>query len=210
MQKTRQQILEYLMANGEATVEELSTALGNLTAVTVRHHLDVLRSEGLVGTPEIEHRNSPGRPRYIYRLTEKAGAFYPRNVETLTRHMFDELKSTLNPQEFNLIFDRVAERMAADFDPAPSDETFEQRIERVVAHLSRQGYEARWELHPEGYLLCTSNCPYHSVVKSHEELCTLDLRYLEHLLGTSPRRLEHLLEGGSTCTFLVPVLHETS
>ena len=47
MQKTRQKILEHLREHGESTVNELSKALDNLTAVTVRHHLDVLKERSL-------------------------------------------------------------------------------------------------------------------------------------------------------------------
>src|SRR5690349_12010748 len=104
MQKTRQKILEYLKQNGEATVEDLSAALDDLTAVTVRHHLDVLRSQGMIASPEVMHRTSPGRPRYVYTLTEKAQAMFPKNVGTLTSHMLDELKNSLDENQINVIF----------------------------------------------------------------------------------------------------------
>ena len=112
MQKTRQKIIEYLKENGEATVEELSQALDNLTAVTVRHHLDVLRSQGLVGTPITRHRNSPGRPKYVFSLTDKADTLFPKNLCTMTDHLLDELKGSLSDQQIGAILQGVAERMA--------------------------------------------------------------------------------------------------
>lgn len=204
MQKTRQKIIEYLREHGEATVDELSQALGDLTAVTVRHHLDVLRSEGLVGLPEIRHRNAPGRPRYVYRLTEKAEALFPKNIRTLATHMLAELKETLPPEQVNVIFLGVADRMASAFGPAPQGESLEQCLNRVVEHLSQQGYEARWEAHPEGYVLHTGSCPYRGVVEEHEDLCLLDLQYISRLLGVSLQRVENMREGGSACSYLVP------
>ncbi len=210
MQKTRQKIIEYLREHGEATVDELSEALGDLSAVTVRHHLDVLRSEGLVGLPQIRHRSTPGRPKYVYRLTEKAEALFPKNVRMLTTHMLAELKDTLPPEQVNVIFLGVAERMASTLGPAPQGEALEQRLDRVVEHLSRQGYEARWEAHPNGYVLHTGNCPYRGVVEDHEDLCLFDLQYISRLLGITPQRLEHLRQGGRACSYFVPLSQHPS
>jgi DeoR family transcriptional regulator, suf operon transcriptional repressor len=203
MQKTRQKILEFLKQHGEATVEELSHALDDLTAVTVRHHLDVLRSQGMVGAPEVRHRTSPGRPRYVYTLTAKADALFPKNINTLTVHMLTELTHSLDESQINVIFDGVAIRMASEIGPFPVDEPFEDRLNRVVAHLTQHGYEAFWEPHPEGFLLHTGNCPYHGVVDDHQELCTLDIRYISQLLGTVPRRISHMIEGEDECSYLV-------
>ena len=57
MQATRQRILEILKERGAATVEQLATEL-ELTPVTIRHHLDILRRAGLVESQKEE--------RYIY------------------------------------------------------------------------------------------------------------------------------------------------
>jgi DNA-binding transcriptional ArsR family regulator len=143
MQRTRQKILDYLKQHNGATVEELSAVLDNLTAVTVRHHLDVLRSQGLVSPPEAVRRNSPGRPKYVYRLTEQAEKLFPKNLEALTEHVLAEMKSRLSPQQVNVIFEGVADRMAAQVPPPSDNEPIEARLDRVVEHLTAQGYQAR-------------------------------------------------------------------
>lgn len=203
MQKTRQKIIEYLREHDEATVDELSEALDSLTAVTVRHHLDILRGEGLIAAPEVRHRTSPGRPKYVYRLTPKAESLFPDNLRVLTDTILSELQSTLNPQQINVFFDGVADRMAQAVQPGDQHETFEQRLDRVVEHLTGHGYEANWERTQRGYLLHTSNCPYSSVVERHDHLCHLDARYIGRLLGTVPQRVSHLQQNGDTCSYLV-------
>ncbi|GAB4475066.1 MAG: transcriptional regulator [Anaerolineae bacterium] len=205
MQKTRQKILEYLRQHGEATVSELSRELDNLTAVTVRHHLDVLRSEGFVAAPEPVHRDAPGRPRYVYRLTDKAKSLFSQNVGTLASMLMAEMKTALPEEQLNVIFEGIARRMAAEMSPGAGDETLEGRLARVVAHLNSQGYEAHWEPHELGYVLHTANCPYGGVVSDHDDLCKIDMRYISGLLGTVPRRLGHLQEGEDTCSYLVVV-----
>lgn len=202
MQKTRQRILEYLKHHGEATVEELSAYLDNLTPVTVRHHLDVMRGEGMVEAPEIRHRLSPGRPKYIYRLADGAQSLFPNNVPALTGHILDEIKARFDEQQINVIFEGVADRMARTLPPAPATETFQQRLDRVVVHLSEHGYMASWEPHPQGAVLTTQNCPY-NLAEDHPEMCLLDMRYISNLLGMVPRRLTHFLEGDQSCSYLI-------
>ncbi len=204
MQKTRQKILEYLKQHGEATVDELSNTLDNLTAVTVRHHLDVLRSEGLVSSPAVRHRDSPGRPKYVYGLTEKAEALFPKNFQSLTIHLLDELKSTLEPQQMGDILEGLSKRMlSTNGISIPQEATLEERVERVVDYLNSHGYVASYEPHPEGFVLSNSNCPYSGVAEVHEELCKLDITYIGNLLGVAPKRLSHRRDGGHYCSFLV-------
>jgi predicted ArsR family transcriptional regulator len=203
MQKTRQKILEYLRRHGEATVEELSLALDDLTPVTVRHHLDVLRGQGLIDAPAVQHRTSPGRPRYAYTLTEKADAYFPKNVNTLALHVLAEIRQTLPLEQVNVIFDGIATRMAAEIEPGRDGEILERRLDRVVSHLSDHGYEAHWERTPEGYILHTGNCPYSGIVDGHQDVCLLDVRYISQLLGAVPRRLTHIQEGAEDCSYLV-------
>jgi predicted ArsR family transcriptional regulator len=205
MQKTRQKILEYLKEHDEATVEELSEMLNDLTAVTVRHHLDVLRSEGLVAAPHVRHRDTPGRPRYVYSLTEKAEAFFPKNLGTLTSVVLDEIQAQFPAEKINVIFAGIARRMTNEFEPGPPGEPFEARLERVVEHLSEHGYDASWERRTDGYVLHTGNCPYSTIVEDHEELCRLDLEYVSELLSVTSKRLSHKLDGAATCSYFISV-----
>jgi predicted ArsR family transcriptional regulator len=157
----------------------------------------------LVSDPEPQHRNSPGRPRYVYRLTEKANALFPGNLNTLTTHILGELQSSLSSSQINVIFDGVVGRMAEEFDADTRDEPITDRLDRVVAHLSGHGYEAAWESHTDGYLLHTCHCPYGEVAEAHDSVCQLDVRYISHLLGIVPRRMAHITDGDHACSYLI-------
>jgi len=77
MQATRQQILDHLKVHGPTTVDQLAAVLG-LSPVTVRHHLDILRSEELIGEPVVRRRNTRGRPQHLFALTDKAASHFPK------------------------------------------------------------------------------------------------------------------------------------
>src|SRR5215218_5532634 len=113
MQETRRLILEVLRSRGEATVEEVVVALTerinhDITAVTVRHHLDILRSEDLVTAPVIRHRNTPGRPQHVYALTEKALEYFPNNYQNLASNLLNQMKSMLPGGQVNVILEQMA------------------------------------------------------------------------------------------------------
>jgi predicted ArsR family transcriptional regulator len=202
MQKTRKIILDYLKERGSATVDELARVL-DLTSVTVRHHLDILRSQELVGEPVIQHRSTPGRPQYAYSLTEKASAHFPKNYCDLAGHLIEQLRATAPDGGVNVIFEGVAERLAASGGPALPDEPLPERLTRAVRALNAHGYQAAWEPTDQGYLLSTCNCPYEALAPDHEELCAMDLSLVTQLLGAPPERLSRVVEGAKSCCYLV-------
>jgi predicted ArsR family transcriptional regulator len=211
MQATRQRILDILKENGEATIEELSEAIG-LTSVTVRHHLDILRGEGLVEVPEVKRRDTPGRPQYVYSLTEDADAYFPKNYAGFTNLMITEIKDRLQPAELDRILRGMARRMAADLPKPVPGESMEQRLTRLVAFLNQKGYIARWEesQQADGYYLHTTNCPYHDVSLNHSQTCVMDLTMISEFLGTVPERVSWMAAGEFDCTYHIPGSVSTS
>jgi predicted ArsR family transcriptional regulator len=202
MQSTRQRILEILKEKTQATVEELSDEL-ELTPVTVRHHLDVLRGEGLVGAPKVIHRSGPGRPQHAYELTEAAGDHFPKNYHNLAGMMLDEIRERVSPDEMDEIVSKIAARMAAQA-PKAGEQKPEEILDAAVRFLNEQGYVARWENGPDGqYLMHTCNCPYERVAQTHGEICNMDLRLVRRLVGVQPKRLSRMAEGDNSCSYVV-------
>lgn len=209
MQQTRRYIIEILRELGQATVDDIVDHLrrrrGTITAVTVRHHLGVLQSEGLITSPELRRRTTPGRPQHIYSLTEKAKEHFPNNYQQLAANLIEQIHRQLPPESVNVIFEGVAVQMAQTAHiPATS---LIQRLEMVVDYLNDQGYEAHWEQAQDGYILHTSNCPYHHIAQMHpahnHSLCYMDMRLIASLLGAVPRRIAHMTEGDSSCSYLI-------
>ncbi len=207
MQQTRQYILEILRERGDATVDELVNALKDrihheITAVTIRHHLDILRSEELVTPPTVRRRSTPGRPQHVYALTEKALEFFPNNYQNLVEALLDQVKATLPPPQVNVIMENIADKMVTDAGLLAVP--MEARLDQITVYLNQQGYDSHWEPSPEGYILYTRNCPYRQIAGDHNELCGLDFRVVSGLLGVVPRRVSRLVEHDDRCTFLIP------
>jgi predicted ArsR family transcriptional regulator len=202
LQATRQLILEYLKKHGRATVDELATVL-ELTSVTVRHHLDILRSEDLVAEPLIRRKTSRGRPQYVFSLTDKASAHFPKRYDDLALKVLAEVKANASPQLVNVIFEGVATRLSAEAPQPVPDEPIVNRLNRAVTFLTERGYVAHWEEQADGYLLHTCNCPYESLAPQNPELCNMDMALVGNLLGVMPQRVDRLAEGGQSCAYLI-------
>ncbi len=207
MQDTRQHILEILKECGEATVDDIVAELrkrrGDITAVTVRHHITRLQDENLVTMPQIRHRSAPGRPQHIYTLTEQAHTQFPNNYQSLSTKLLERLCKTLPPKQVNVILEGVADQMAAEAS-IPSA-TLPERLNCVVTYLNTHGYNAQWDTHSDGYILRTTNCPYHHVAETSQTLCEMDMRLIASLLGgVVPRLIERMSVGGASCAYFIP------
>jgi DeoR family transcriptional regulator, suf operon transcriptional repressor len=207
MQETRQYILDILRGRTQATVDELVDDLAkrrgtSITAVTVRHHLNELLKEQLITTAELKHRDTPGRPQHVYVLTEAAREYFPSNFQPLLTHLIEQLSSSLSNSQINVLFEGVADCMAADaFIPVLSPV---ERLECVVSYLNDHGYNANWQQGENGFILNTTNCPYHQLAEGSRMLCEMDMRLVSSLLGIVPRLISRISDGDSTCSYFIP------
>lgn len=206
MQQTRRYILEILKERKEATIDEivadLSARIGKITAVTVRHHLEILRGDGLVAAPTVRRRSAPGRPQYVYSLTERAADQFPNNYQGLAAGLLEQLKNQLPAAQVGKILDGVAEAMAekAMLPEAP----LETRLDHVVAYLQQHGYTASWSHNGEGLVLSVTNCPYEQVSCTTPELCKMDKKLVDELVGIPTQRISRQLDGDEACSYLIP------
>ena len=202
MQSTRQEILEILKEERQATVEDLAQRL-ELTPMTIRHHLNVLQAQNLVMAYKVHRSKKVGRPRLVYTLTDAADELFPQSYGDLARHLVSEVKQTMGKEEAEAILRRVAERVAREAPPPVAGQGFEGRLTQTIDFLREQGFISRWEKTKEGYVITNINCPYRYVSREHDELCIMDTEILTNLLGVTPRRLSSMRAGEPTCSFLL-------
>lgn len=199
MQDTRQQILEILKRKGEVTVQELSQEL-RLTSVTIRHHLEILRSEGYITDPEVHRSSRPGRPRYAYRLTSTAADLFPTNYSGLANALLEALDTSLPGESREELLATVGRQLAAGAGDLPTDH--EKRLDQVIAYIKQLGFVARWERDEEGaYHIFVCNCPYHYVAHSHPEICRIDEVMLSQLTGAQLIRTEERASEDAFCKY---------
>lgn len=207
MQETRKLILDILRERGQSAVDEIAAALQQrrgtqITPVTVRHHLAVLQQEGYITSPELRRRATPGRPQHVYTLTARARALFPNNYQQLALSLIEQISTHLPPEGVNVILEGVADGMVRE--AAITGLTATDRLHMVVEYLNGRGYQAAWERAEGGVVLHTANCPYHALAEKEESLCGMDMRLVQSLTGTVPRRLTRILDGDAGCSYFLP------
>jgi DeoR family suf operon transcriptional repressor len=216
MENTRQTILEILRKRRQATVDDLTHEL-ELAPATVRRHLDILMRDNHVSV--VQKRRDIGRPHYVFSLTEAGEDLFPRNYIRLTNRIIDEIVA-LDPQESKgksgvalaeMIFQKMADRLAQTYVGRISGKTLKRRVQEVTAILADEGIIFEWRKAKEGYLLLGRGCPCPRIADRHSEVCVHDQRLLARLLDAEVQPVDASREDeGSSCVFLVKEKTPTS
>jgi predicted ArsR family transcriptional regulator len=121
------------------SVEELAEALG-VSRVCVRKHLGLLERDGLIRYQEEKHER--GRPRFIYRLTEKADCLFPRAYDDLAREILVQMEKRFGEGAVESVFSARADALIAQLKSECLGLTFEQGLKHLVQSINDKGYVA--------------------------------------------------------------------
>lgn len=197
VKSTRQKIIEYLQDKPISSARQLSRAL-QVTPANIRHHLSVLKKEGVVEEAGSRPASGRGRPTRLFTLTQVS---QQHNLALLAAALLDELLDGSQPEERAAAMQRLAQRLQPSSTGAGS---LPQRLYAAVRSLDGMHYRARWEAHAHSPRLILGHCPYLSIVADHPELCSLDASLLGALLGVPVVQLEKLARddrGAVHCIF---------
>ena len=89
LKSARSAIIELLKSGGPMSAEQLARELG-VSKVSIRRHLAVLESDGLVQhQKQLKER---GRPGFLFTLTEKSECLFPRTYDEFTRGLLKQVE----------------------------------------------------------------------------------------------------------------------
>lgn len=200
MQATRQDILDYLHRESRATVKDLAGVLG-MTLTGVRQHLTVLERDGLVAARE--ERGRVGRPAYVYSLTTKGEALYPKNYDVLAIMLIEEIRSFAGSDALQRVLRRISARMAEQCIDRVEGRSLSERVEETAQILREMGCIASCERQGEEFFLHQCTCPYPNVARRHSGVCALEVDFVRRLTGADARLITSLLRGDRTCTYRI-------
>ena len=189
MVTARQKVLGYFSKNRAASAREIARAL-KMSAATVRHHLRVLTSDGRLELSLGRGREGRGRPEKVYALPRSA---LGDNLSVLANAVLTEAASALRPEA-------LAGNLAGGSNFA--NQPLAKRLNLSVEKLNEMNYHARWEAGPQGPRLIFGHCPYAAIIEKHPELCRMDEKLLDELMGDSATQMFKIGKEGSTvCVF---------
>ncbi len=169
--------MRYVGAHPGATAPEISHSLG-MTAANIRHHLDMLTQSGELDCQSASSPNRRGRPAFRYAINTHHSE---HNLDVLADALLTEWLCAVNEARFLEVVDQLAETLARPVHP--SDPHLATRLKRAVDRLNAYHYQARWEAHSDAPHIFLSYCPYAAILAKHPELCLMDCRLINKLLG---------------------------
>ncbi len=200
MPNSRQKILNYILEQKCATVEELSKVF-KVTPANVRHHLSILIEQGSITIIGLKSAESKGRPAQIYSSTQQTNQ---NNLEALTEVLLSQALKNIEQNEAWAVLKSVANQMVANYPVDKHNPT--RQLYSSIRMLNRMNYQAHWEAHGDNPHIMMGHCPYITLLDRHPEICRMDQYVLEALLDTPVEHLEKLSFDGrglSRCVFSV-------
>lgn len=200
-ESTHEAILFHLKRTGKMTVSELCKVLG-ITSMAVRRHLGALQHEGLVESEMI--RKSRGRPTYQYRLSEKANTLFPSGFQTLAADLLEIVYEKDGHKGVMEFLSRRNERVGERLRERMANKDLAHRVAEVAKIFSEDGYMTEWEKLPDGnFIIYQRNCALHELANQYRQICVLEPRLIEALLGVKVTRQQYILKNDPVCGYLV-------
>ncbi|MFW5947405.1 MAG: helix-turn-helix transcriptional regulator, partial [Gemmatimonadota bacterium] len=166
---SRRAILSALKESGGATVPDLAKVVG-LNIETVREHLRILRSQGLVerrGT----RAEGPGRPTVVYGLTAEAESLFPRREAEVLRELAVFLKETGRADVLDEFFRHYIGGRRADALARVEGLEGVERLREAARILSEQGFMAVVDEDDDTPRLRLCHCPLRELVEVSKVPC---------------------------------------
>ncbi|HEX6289995.1 MAG TPA: helix-turn-helix domain-containing protein [Herpetosiphonaceae bacterium] len=195
------EILRLLQRNGPMSAKELQAALGVRSLNAVREQLNSLTAAGLIRANTV--RRGAGRPAYMYALSDKAQALFPKGYDVLLKLLLEELDAQLGAERVQQILAGVSGRLAAEYGGHADGQELEQRLAALAQALDKRGTPIAIAEHEDSVVLHEYTCPYFNVAQENAEVCQIEQQMLEQVLGRKARLTKRIVDGHAGCQFVV-------
>ena len=190
-QSVGEKLLILLKKHGPMQASEAGEHLGT-TGEAARQQFTKLARDGMVEAHS--ECRGVGRPVQRWHLTALGNKRFPDCHAELTVKILTTIRRELGEDAIGkIITARENEARRDYFDKLQGAETLEERIIRLVAIRTEEGYMAQWEKEPEGsWLIIENHCPICSAARMCQGFCRAELELFQTVLNASVERVEYL------------------
>jgi predicted ArsR family transcriptional regulator len=199
--RRRAQIVDFLDRHPSASADEISQAF-DVTKENIQYHLKTLLQDGIIQRTTLSagKQASPGRPTYLYRLSDQSRQ---GNLPALADKF---LTMVINANPSPAVQLEILRQLAGVMFPYQPATSRALNLRQTIQRLNKQHYQATWEARAAGPYVYFRNCPYASIIRNHPELCRLDCAILTSMLHSGVTQISKMdLDSRKppTCTFLI-------
>jgi len=196
----RGQVLVEIKKAQPVTAKALAETFG-VSANAVRRHLKELEAEGLVHYGR-EHQEV-GAPTFAYSLTEQGEALFPNGYRDTLTSMLDVVAESGGREAVVAMFEARYDQLARRIEAETAAVAPGRRLEVLARVLTEAGYMAEWSESDGTFRFAEHNCAMRALVERWPEICTVEERFLERVLGADVRRDAHIGSGCNSCEYAI-------
>ncbi|WP_222887763.1 metalloregulator ArsR/SmtB family transcription factor [Enterobacter sp. C2] len=195
-------LLYLLKTRGPQQAADAGAILGT-TAEAARQQLTKLATSGLVESYSLSR--GVGRPSQFWKLTPAGHNRFPDTHSTLTVQLLDTVRHAFGEGAIDRLID-MREQASREVYRQELDDAadLKERVARLAALRSREGYMAEYEELDDGSLLLIENhCPICAAATACQGFCRAELAVFELVLQAKVERIEHILKQARRCAYKV-------
>lgn len=204
---TKQDILQHLLRQGQATAHELADTL-DISPQAIRRHLKDLEAEGLILHQSVQM--GMGRPQYIYKLSQEGRDRFPNRYADFAVSFLDTLTNTLGQEKTRSLLRQHWERKALEYRDRVGGGSLQERVAKLVALRRSEGFMAEWypvesdhDNNPQ-FILTEHNCAISQVANTFPTVCGHELEmFATALQDCKVERTHWIVNGEHQCGYLI-------
>lgn len=206
---TKEDILNHLLKQGQATAHELAEQL-EISPQAVRRHLKDLEEEGLIQHQAVQL--GMGRPQHTYELSPKGRERLPAHYDTFALSLLDTLAATVGKDQVRDILRMQWQRKAYEYRQKVGTGSLQERVAKLVELRQAEGYMAEWhpvETEESGasttqFIITEYNCAISQIAETFPSVCGNELEmFALALQNCKVERTHWLVNGEHRCGYLV-------
>jgi DeoR family transcriptional regulator, suf operon transcriptional repressor len=194
---TKQNILQYILKQNQATAQQLAKDL-NLSAQAIRRHLNELETEGLIQYQSVQ--NGMGRPKHLYQLsTQGRDRVLPQKYGEFAVSFLDTLAETVGKEQVSKVLEQQWLKKAAEYRDRVGNGSLRQRIAKLVQLREEEGYMAelrQMSKERQQFVLVEHNCAISEVAESYPSICGHELEMFAAVLPDCIVERTHWINDG--------------
>jgi DeoR family suf operon transcriptional repressor len=210
---TKQDILNYLLKQSQASAQELAGVL-NVSPQAIRRHLKDLEANGLIEHEAIQA--SMGRPNFVYHLSREGRDRLPDRYDEFALSLLNTLAETVGHDQVGTILRKQWERKAEEYRERLGTGAIAERVANLVKLRQAEGYMAEWHPveadNPEDtanpnqskFIVTEYNCAISHIAESFPSVCGHELEmFAAALQDCTVERTHWLVNGEHRCGYLI-------
>jgi predicted ArsR family transcriptional regulator len=200
---TADRILFFVKTKGPVSTAALAQAF-DLTPEAARQQVQKLVSAGLIEGVQ-EEISGVGRPRQNWSLTDAGNRKFPDTHAQLTVQLIGSIRQLFGEDGLDRLIAQRESDSRALYDHARAARSLPERLRRLAALRTSEGYMARVEREGRDWLLIEDHCPICAAASTCQGFCRSELRIFQEVVGDNVaiNREQHILAGATRCVYRI-------